>query len=107
MYIVLFCTTKNQKEAKKISKKLLNKKLVACSNITKRVDSLFSWKNKVESEKESLMILKSKKKLFKKICKIIKKHHSYETQEIIAIPIVEGEKSYLKWIDSTCQGKSC
>jgi periplasmic divalent cation tolerance protein len=37
-----------------------------------------------------------------KVIEWVKKHHSYETPEIIALPIVDGSRDYLKWIDDSC-----
>ncbi|MDD3374562.1 MAG: divalent-cation tolerance protein CutA [Candidatus Omnitrophica bacterium] len=101
MNIVILITAKNQREAKKISSKLLEKKLVACCNIIKGVQSFFWWKGKIDSASEVMLVLKTKKSLFLKIVSTVKKLHSYETPEIIALPIVAGDKSYLKWINAS------
>jgi len=99
MYVVILITTKDVPEAKKIAQALLNKKVIACANIVKDIQSLFWWKGKVDKAKEVLMIIKSKKEHFQKIIKIVKSLHSYDVPEIIALPIVAGNKDYLKWIE--------
>ena len=67
MYCVVLITTKTTLEAKNISKKLLEAKLIACSNIIKNVDSIFWWNKRINQSKETLLVLKTKKRLFKKI----------------------------------------
>ena len=99
MYIVIFVTAGNIGEARKISAKLIEKKLAACVNIIDPVESVFWWQGKVDKAKEALLVIKSKKQKFLKIVKLVKSLHSYEVPEIIALPIVAGEKFYLKWID--------
>ena len=89
---------KNKKEADTISRGLLEAKLIACANTIEGIQSFFWWQDKIDSSKEALLILKTKKTLFKKIVTKVKALHSYQTPEIIAIPIVNGSKDYLGWI---------
>ena len=102
MYIVIFITAKNIKEANKIAEKLAKEKLVACANIVKGVRSVFWWEKKIDKADEVLLILKSKKSCFKKIVKTVTLLHSYNVPEIIALPIVDGNRDYLKWIEESC-----
>ena len=66
-FIVVLITTKDKKEAAKIAKGLLEAKLIACANIIDGVQSLFWWQGKIDSSREVLLILKTKKILFKKV----------------------------------------
>jgi len=102
MYIVVLVTTKNVREANKIANKLVAEQLIACANIVRGIKSIFPWKGKVEKAEEVLLILKSKKSCFSKIAKTVKKYHSYETPEVIALPIADGSKDYLNWIKENC-----
>jgi len=101
MYQVILITTKNVQEAKKIANLLVNDKLVACVNIIKDVQSLFWWQGKLDNAKEVLLVIKTKKSKFPKIVKAVKLLHSYSVPEIIALPIVEGNKEYLQWIEDS------
>jgi periplasmic divalent cation tolerance protein len=101
--IVVLITTKNVSQAKKISHALIKEHLIACVNIVPGVQSLFWWQGKVDAAAETLMIVKTTKSCFKKIIKIVKKHHSYQTPEMIALPIIGGERAYLKWLEASCQ----
>ena len=100
-YIVIFVTCASKEEAAKIAKNLLDERLIACANIIEGVSSFFWWKGKVDRAKEALVIIKTAGKNFDKVRKRIKKLHSYEVPEIIAVPITAGESSYLKWIDES------
>jgi periplasmic divalent cation tolerance protein len=99
MYIVIFITASNKKEAKNIAQQLVGSKLVACVNILEKVESLFRWQGKVNHAKETLLIIKSKKEKLAKIIKVVKSLHSYQVPEIIALPIIAGYKPYLNWIN--------
>ena len=101
MHIIVLVTAKDKDEAKKIASALVSRKLVACANIVSEIHSVFWWEGKTDSSDEALLILKSQKRLFKKIEKCVKSVHSYSVPEIIALPIVAGQKDYLKWIDDS------
>jgi periplasmic divalent cation tolerance protein len=100
-FIIILITTKDKKEAAKIARGLLEAKLIACANIVGGVQSLFWWQGKIDSSKEVYLILKTKKILFKKVAAKVKSLHSYQTPEIIALPIIAGSKDYLQWLDSS------
>ena len=97
-YIVLFMTTGTGEEAQGIAELLLNQRKVACVNIVPRVDSYFWWEDKLDSAQENLLIAKTKASLLPEIVTLVKKMHSYEVPEIIALPIVGGNQDYLDWI---------
>ena len=97
-FIFITCSAPTQSLAQKISKALVKEKLAACVNISSPIQSTYSWKGKICSEKEFLLFIKTKKSLSKKIEKRIKQLHSYECPEIIALPIVQGSEDYLDWI---------
>ncbi len=100
MYIVVLVTAKNKKEAQKISVGLIKAKLAACVNIVDKIDSIFFWAGKIDRAKESLLVIKSRKEKIPQIIKLVKSLHSYEVPEIIALPIIVGNKPYLRWIDA-------
>ena len=104
MHYVVLITTKNNREAERIAQKLVEDKLVACVNIVAKIQSIFWWQGRVCNEQEALMILKTRKNCFKGLVQAVKSLHSYTVPEIIALPIVEGNADYLKWIDQSVSG---
>jgi periplasmic divalent cation tolerance protein len=101
--IVVLITTSSEEEAHKIAELLVNGRKAACVNIVPRVDSLFWWKGKLDSARESLLLVKTKASLLPAIISLVKEIHSYEVPEIIALPIIAGSEDYLKWLDIACQ----
>ena len=98
-YVVLLITTSTNGEAERISRLLLERKKAACVNIISGVDSLFRWNDKLDSAQESLLVVKSKASLISEIIELVKGVHSYDVPEIIALPIIGGNRDYLEWID--------
>ncbi|MFH1779168.1 MAG: divalent-cation tolerance protein CutA [Candidatus Omnitrophota bacterium] len=100
-YLVVFITAANKDEARKIARSLVAKRLVACVNIVPAIESIFTWKGKLEVAKEVLLIAKTKAELFSKVERCVKRLHSYECPEIIAFEIAKGNKDYLRWVEGT------
>ena len=96
--IVVFVTVANRTEAEQIGQALVEKKLIACCNIIEPVFSIFHWQSKICRENEVLLMLKSVLDRFDLITEAVKKMHSYETPEIIALPIIAGSEDYLNWV---------
>jgi len=101
MNVVIFVTAANKKEAEKIASFLIKEKLAACVNIIENVNSLFWWQGKVDMACETLLIVKTRKTLMNKLIRKVKSLHSYEVPEIIALPIICGDKKYLQWINES------
>ena len=97
-FCIILVTCKSKKEAGRIASSLLSKRLIACANAMPGIDSRFWWNGKIDRAREISLILKTKRVNFKKIEKEIKRLHSYEVPEIIAIPIIMGSAGYLGWI---------
>jgi periplasmic divalent cation tolerance protein len=97
--IVVLVTCGSRKEARKIARALVERRLAACVNeIGAAVTSVYRWKGKLETAKEFLLFIKTTKKRLAALREAIRELHSYELPEIIALPIVEGSRAYLDWI---------
>ena len=103
--IVVLITTSSEEEAHSIAGVLLNQRKAACVNIVPRVDSYFWWQGKLNSARESLLIVKTKASLLPEVVSLVKKNHSYEVPEVIGLPIIGGNEDYLKWLDSKVEGQ--
>ena len=96
--IVVMVTGGSARECKRIARRLLEKRLVACVNLLPRIRSLYRWQGKIADEPEYLMILKSSRELFPELRKEVEKYHSYSVPEVIALPIIDGAPNYLNWV---------
>ncbi|MCM8783143.1 MAG: divalent-cation tolerance protein CutA [Candidatus Omnitrophica bacterium] len=101
MYQIILISCANKKEAKRIAIHLVEERLAACVNILDKVESFFWWQGKLDYAKECFLMVKSKKENFSRIIKEIKKLHSYQVPEIIALRITQIEKRYQRWLDES------
>ena len=99
-FIIIFVTAKDRTEAEELSQSLLNDRLIACSNIVYPINSFFYWSNKIDRAEECLIIMKSRLDLFAAVVEKVKGLHSYEVPEVLALPIVDGSKDYLDWMNT-------
>jgi len=100
--IVVLVTCSSAKEARKIARAVVEQRLAACANIvTAPVHSIYRWKGRVESAKEFLLIIKTTRGRFAKLKAEVKRLHTYEVPEIIALPIASGATNYLNWISES------
>ncbi len=102
--IIVLITTSSDSEAEKIARSLVDEQLAACANIVPGMRSLFFWDGKIQDERETLLICKSRSPLMNKIIGKVKALHSYSVPEIIALPIIAGSPDYLAWVRETTKG---
>ncbi len=96
--VVVFITSAAE-EAPGIADMLLTRRKAACVNIVPGVTSHFWWQDKLDSTQESLLIVKTRASLLDEVVSLVKEIHSYDVPEIIALPIVGGNRDYLEWIN--------
>jgi periplasmic divalent cation tolerance protein len=97
--LVVLVTCRSAKEAERIARSLVETRLAACGNILRSpVQSIYRWKEKIESAREVLLVIKTSRRRFPELQAAIKRLHSYEVHEIIALPIVAGSQGYLSWL---------
>ncbi len=95
---MVYITTDSPEEADIIGRHLVSKKLAACVNIIGNMKSIYHWEGKIESAEEVVIIAKTKKALVNEIIENVKTLHSYKCPCIVAIPIIDGNGDFLKWV---------
>lgn len=102
--IVVLVTCRSPQEARKIGRALVERSLAACANILRApVQSTYRWKGRIETANEALLLLKTSRARFVALERAIRKQHSYEVPEIIALPIARGSRAYLDWISKSVE----
>lgn len=101
MHIVVFITASGKGEARRIAQALIEQRLAACVSSAGAVSSLFWWNNKIDQGREVLLIVKSTKAKLSRITKLVRSIHSYAVPEIIAVPVIGGNRAYLDWVDES------
>lgn len=95
--VIIFVTASSQDEARTIAKGLLEVHLAACANIIPGVESHYWWQGKLETAAEWLLVIKSSQEQFEAVSAMVRKLHSYECPEIVALAPEAVEAKYMQW----------
>lgn len=100
-HIVTLCTVPDRETGEKIAQALVEEHLAACVNLVAGVASVYRWQGKVEKAEECLLIIKTGVSRFDVLKRRIASLHPYKVPEIIALPIIHGNREYLDWISQS------
>jgi len=98
-FIVVFVTVGSREEGQRLARVLVDERLAACVSRIGGVRSIYRWQGQVEENDEELLVIKTRQRLFDNLRKKVQELHSYTEPEIIALPILDGSVSYLKWLE--------
>jgi periplasmic divalent cation tolerance protein len=98
-YRVVLVTCGTLEESRKIARALVENRFAACVSIVAHaVESFYMWEGKLENASEYLLVIKSSEERLEELKKAVLEMHSYDTPELVALPVVAGTEDYLKWL---------
>jgi len=97
-HVVLTTTAADRAEAGRLARLLIDQRLAACVQLLP-IDSHYRWNGQIEQVSEILLLIKTRGALSEPAMAAIKAAHSYETPEILVLPVTGGLPAYLAWID--------
>tara|TARA_B100000953_G_scaffold91659_1_gene74713 strand:- start:215 stop:544 length:330 start_codon:yes stop_codon:yes gene_type:complete len=100
-YAFILTTVSTEEEGHMIANELVKNKLAACVNIVPKVHSVYEWENAIQNETEVLLMIKTTKAREKDIYQTVQSLHSYDTPELITLPIDNGSDTYLHWLENS------
>src|SRR5262245_33743190 len=103
--IVVFMTAANGEEAARLADMLVGAHLAACVQILPEMESVYRWQGKIERQAETLILAKTTKAKFGELEREVRALHSYDTPEIVAVPIVAGSAPYLEWLSKAADSR--
>ena len=99
-YTLVLTTVANEQQANDLARSIVSASLAACVQI-QPVRSVYRWKGQVCAESECLLTIKTTDCRYADLEQHIKSRHTYETPEIVQLPITRGSAEYLAWIDES------
>ena len=100
--LLALSTFPDSETARRISNQLVTEKLAACANILPSVESIYRWKEKIESGSETLVFFKLSEDGQSAFQEKLRSLHPYEVPEIIFVPVSNGLPEYLGWVVENC-----
>ena len=95
-------TFPDHETARRIANQLVTEKFAACANILPAIESIYRWKEKLESGNETLVFFKVSEDRQSAFQEKLSALHPYEVPEIIFVPISSGLPEYLRWVAENC-----
>ena len=105
-YIQVVTSIDSKEGADAIAQATVEERLASCAQIIGPIDSIYWWQGKMERAKEWLCVIKSEQRMFSELNSLIERLHPYEVPEVLAVPVIKGNRHYLEWLSSELKGGS-
>jgi len=99
-YVQVLTTAGSEEEAERICDALIEDRLAACVQVAGPVSSTYRWQGEIEREREWQCLAKTEARLYEEVEAAIRRVHSYDEPEIVAIPVLAGSRGYLDWVSA-------
>lgn len=103
-YLQVTTTTDSEEEAARLARGAVEARIAACGQVIPGVTSVYWWQDEVESSREWLVVLKTTAARYPALEEYLTRQHSYDTPEILAVPVSVGGRDYLDWISLETRG---
>ena len=98
--VLVYITCRNKSEAKRVGEILIQSRLAACVNIIDEMRSMFWWEGKIAQDEETILLAKTQVGLVGQLTEKVRSVHSDECPCVLAIPIIDGNPDFLRWIQT-------
>ena len=100
--LLALSTFPDAETARQISDQLVTERFAACANILPAVQSIYRWKDKIESGNETLVFFKVSEDRQSAFQYKLRSLHPYDVPEVIFVPVTAGHPEYLQWVSENC-----
>jgi periplasmic divalent cation tolerance protein len=98
IFVTILVTCPNRAVGESIGRTLVEERLAACANLIPGLTSIYRWQGRVHRDREVLLVIKARRRQFRRLAARVASLHPYDTPQIVALPIVAGAKRYLAWL---------
>lgn len=99
--ILVLMTAGSREEAARLAEMLVGSRLAACVQIMPEMESVYHWQGAIERAPETLLLAKTTRGAFGELEREVRALHSYETPEIVGLPITVASTPYLQWLTAS------
>ena len=106
--LVVLVTCANEEQGASIARSLVGERLAACVNLVGRIRSIYRWRDQLEDDQETLLLVKTRTELLARVERRVRELHTYQVPEVVALPLSAGSKPYLDWLfeSTAARGRS-
>lgn len=98
---VVLSTAPDAATGRRIGRELVRRKLAACVTLVPAARSIYRWKGRIESARETLVIAKTTRRLLPRTRRAVLEMHPYEVPEFLVVPVSGGSREYLGWVEAS------
>ena len=95
---LVLVTCANEEQGASIARSLVGERLAACVNLVDGIRSIYRWRDKLEDDRETLLLVKTRTQLLARLERRVRELHTYEVPEVVALSLTGGSKPYLDWL---------
>ena len=96
--VSVFVTAPDKEMAIRLARRVVEERIAACGNVIPHVTSVYEWNEEIREDEEVLLILKTSGSCVASLITRLAELHSYETPEILVLPVEGGSEAYLTWV---------
>lgn len=96
--VALLMTAPDEETGRRIARALVEERLAACVNVLPGVHSIYRWKGAVEESDEVMLVAKTRAERAPALAARVRALHPYELPEVVALPVTDGSRAYLRWV---------
>jgi periplasmic divalent cation tolerance protein len=101
--LLVFSTFANEDDAARVTRALVEERLIACANLLPGARSIYRWQGAVADEREVVALMKTRKQDWTALLSRLHELHPYDTPECIAVRVASGAPKYLAWLDEALE----
>lgn len=102
-FLTVFCSCPSKAVAQQLAEALVAQRLAACVQIIDGISSVYRWQDKVTTDTEALLLIKTTAQHFETITLQIETQHPYDLPEIVALPLTHLSPRYAQWLHTHTQ----
>lgn len=103
---VVLVTAPDGDTAERLGRLLVEERLAACVNVVPAITSIYRWEEQVETDQETLLMIKTSTGGFEALRRRVVELHPYDTPEVLALDVRDGSREYLDWVLGSVGGTS-
>jgi periplasmic divalent cation tolerance protein len=98
MLCLIYATFPDMDTARRMARVLVERKLVACANLTPGAVSVYHWQGRVEEGQEVVMVAKSMAPKWPEIEALFAEEHPYETPALVCLSVYAAMPAFADWV---------
>jgi len=103
--LIVFTAFANEEDAARVVRVLVEERLIACGNLLPGGRSLYRWQGELADERETIVLMKTRKQDWAALVSRLSELHPYDTPECVAVRIAAGAPKYMAWLESVLSGE--